>query len=58
MDLDAITDADILGWIIGVTIAIVVALLTIRVIQHFYHKRRAEIEQKRVDRTKRIYFPW
>jgi hypothetical protein len=43
---------------IGALIAIVIALLVIRVAQHYYHRGRTKIEQEKVDRTKRIYFPW
>jgi hypothetical protein len=57
MELGTVIDA-ILPEAVGVFAAIVFVLFSIRVAQHFYHKRRAEIEQKRVDKTKRIYFPW
>jgi hypothetical protein len=43
---------------IGAVIAIVIALLVIRVAQHYYHRGRTKIEEERVDRTKRMYFPW
>lgn len=43
---------------VGAVIAIVIALLVIRVAQHYYHRGRTRIEQEKVDRTKRIYFPW
>lgn len=58
MDLDTIFGVDIWPDAVVPIIAIVVALFFIRVGQHFYHKRRAEIEQKRVDKTKRILYPW
>ncbi|HEU4539701.1 MAG TPA: hypothetical protein VFR23_01115 [Jiangellaceae bacterium] len=58
MDLDTVIGVDIWPEVAGVIVVIIVALLSIRVAQHFHHKRRAEIEQKRVDRTKRIFFPW
>jgi hypothetical protein len=57
MELGTVIDA-ILPEAVGVFAAIVFVLFSIRVAQHFYHKRRAEIEQKLVDKTKRIYFPW
>jgi hypothetical protein len=58
MDLGTVIGVDILPQAAGVIIAIIIVLFSVRVAQHFYHKRRAEIEQKRVDKTKRIYFPW
>ncbi|HEX6234568.1 MAG TPA: hypothetical protein VFZ63_15685 [Jiangellaceae bacterium] len=51
----------VMAWLpaaIGVVIVIVIALLVIRVAQHYYHRGRTRIEQEKVDRTKRMYFPW
>lgn len=56
MDLGAVIA--MLPTAIGVVVAIVIALLVIRVAQHYYHRGRTKIEQEKVDRTKRMYFPW
>jgi hypothetical protein len=56
--MDLGTVIDMLPAAVGAIIAIVIALFVIRVAQHFYHKGRTRIEQEKVDKTKRIYFPW